>query len=39
VLTDEDNTPARRLYESAGSVDSGGRVMMYEFPLEDDTPG
>jgi aminoglycoside 6'-N-acetyltransferase I len=38
VLTDEANTPARRLYESAGGVDAGGRVVMYEFPLEGDAP-
>ena len=38
VLTEEANTPARRLYESAGGVDSGDRVIMYEFPL-DDAPG
>lgn len=34
VLAEEGNAPARHLYESSGGAESGGRVVMYEFPLE-----
>lgn len=34
VLTDEANVAACRLYETAGGVDAGGPVVMYEFPLD-----
>jgi aminoglycoside 6'-N-acetyltransferase I len=36
VLTEDDNIPARRLYQASGGVDAGQQVIMYPFPLEDD---
>ena len=36
VLTEDDNMPARRLYQASGGVDAGQQVIMYAFPLEDD---
>lgn len=36
VLTEDDNMPARRLYQASGGVDAGEHAIMYAFPLADD---
>lgn len=35
VLTEQDNTAAKRLYQSAGGIEAANNVVMFEFRLSD----